>query len=103
MNKKVKYADNLKKNVILELLKEDKTLLEISTKYQVPKTTILDWKKIFMDNIELSINPNKSFKKYKQKVKEKEKESDDLYKQLGEVSAQLNWAKKKSKELGLEY
>ena len=100
---KRKYSDELKTKVILEILREEKTLAEISSKYQVHKCTIRDWKKQFLVNIHLSVNPQKGLEKYKEKLRQEDKEKDELYKQIGKLTAQLDWAKKKSKELGLDY
>jgi hypothetical protein len=49
------------------------------------------------------MNLNKSLKEYEIKIKERDKEVDELHRQLGDITAQFNWAKKKSKEFGLKY
>ena len=103
MTKRKSYTDELKTKVILEVLKEENTIAEIASKHEIHATTIREWKKQFLVNINLAINPEKGIDKYKEKIKESEKEKDELYKEIGKLSAELSWAKKKSKEFGIEY
>ncbi len=103
MNKKKKYSDEFKTKVILEVLREEKTIAEISSLYGVHKCSIRDWKKQFSTNIHLAVNPKKGLNAYKEKIKEASKNEEELYKQIGKLTAQLDWAKKKSEEVGLSY
>ena len=102
MLKKIKYTDELKKKAILEMLKEEKTICEISSIYKVHKTTLREWKRQFLENMELAINPEKGTQKYRDEIKELENKQEELYKQLGKITSHLEWAKKKSREFGLE-
>jgi len=103
MNKKKLYTDEFKTKVIMEILREEKTLAEISAEYQVHKCTIREWKKQFMQNIALAINPEKGLDKYKEALEVERKEKEELYKQIGKLTTQLEWAKKKSEQAGLKY
>ena len=100
MNKKKSYDAEFKKKVILEIMREEKSMAEISSKYQVCKSTARDWHRQFLKNMQLAIEPEKGIENYKQKLREQEKEKGDLYKQIGKLTTQLDWAKKKSEELG---
>jgi uncharacterized coiled-coil DUF342 family protein len=42
-------------------------------------------------------------KAYKEELASTQDKMDELYRQIGELTTQLSWAKKKSKELGLVY
>ena len=42
---KIKYSDEFKTKVILDVLKEEKTLAEISAEFQVHKITTREWRK----------------------------------------------------------
>ncbi len=103
MKKHKRHTDEEKTKIILEVLREDQTINEIASKYEVHPKSIQDWKKQFLANASYAMNPNKSLKEYEAKIKERDKEVDELHRQLGNITAQLNWAKKKSKEFGLEY
>lgn len=101
MGRKTKYSDDFKAKVILEVLKEEKTLAEISSVYGVHKITIRDWKKQFLENIQLAVNPAKGISKYREKIKDLSLEKDELYKQIGKLTSHFEWAKKKIRGLGL--
>lgn len=103
MNTKKTYDDEFKSKVILEVLREELTMAEISSKYEVNKCSIRDWHKQFLKNMHLAINPAKGVEKYRETIKKITNEKDELYKEYGKITAQLNWAKKKSEELGLVY
>jgi len=38
----------------------------------------------------------------REKIKQKDSEKDELYKQIGKLTSQLDWAKKKSREVGFD-
>ena len=97
-----RYTAEIKSKVVLEALKDEKTLAQIASTFQIPTTNILDWKKQFINNMELVFDKEKAVKKYKEQIKEKEEVIESIYAQLGEVTVKYNWVKKKSKEVGLE-
>jgi putative transposase len=96
-----KYESKFKAKVVLELLKEELTLNEVASKYQVAPQNISRWKKEFLDNVEVVFNKEKLSDVYKYKIKEQAHTIENLYQQIGELSAQLNWAKKKSSDVGI--
>ncbi len=71
---KKNYSDDLKKQVILEALREEKTLPELASKYEEHATTIRDRKRQFLGNMHMSVNPQKGLEKYKEKLREAAKE-----------------------------
>jgi transposase-like protein len=102
MKRKYKnYTNQFKFKVILETLKNEKTLNEIASEFQVPKKNIQNWKQQFLQNGELIFNKEKAVDEYKQKLKEFEKQKDVLHCQIGQLTVENAWAKKKIEELGL--
>ena len=100
--RKIRSFDNkFKAKVALEAIKGEKTIAEIASEYKVFARSVADWKKEFLENMELVFAKDKAFKGFKEQLKEKDKEQDVLYKQIGKLSTQLEWAKKKSEEYGL--
>ena len=63
--KMTKYTTEFKTKIVLEVLKGEKTLNEIASKYNIIPKNIMNWKKIFMDNAELAMEPAKAIKEYK--------------------------------------
>lgn len=102
MLKKIKHTDELKKKIILEALREEKTIPELSSIYKIHATTIRDWKRQFLENMYLAINPKEGMQKYRNEIDKLSEEKEELYKQLGKITSHLEWAKKKSREAGLE-
>ena len=101
MRKVKNYADEFKTKVVLEILREEQSISEIGSKYQIAPSTLRGWKEQFLQNASLAFNPNKGLCEYKDRIRELNKEKEALYKELGKVTAQLSWAKKKSEEVGL--
>jgi len=102
--RKVKRFDTgFKVKVVLEVLKEKMTLNELATKYKVIPRNIVNWKREFLANADLVFDKEKVVARYKEQLGEKDRQMDELYRQLGKSNTQLEWCKKKSKELGLEY
>lgn len=97
------HSDEFKKKVVIEVLREEQTLSELGSKYNIHPQVITTWKTTFLKNAELVFNPDKKVKEYKKKLQEAEKEKDHLYKQVGKLTAQIEWAKKKSEEYGLGF
>jgi transposase-like protein len=101
--KKVKkYASSLKAKVVLEAIKEEKTIAQIGSEFSINPFNVKAWKKQFFDNIEVVFDRELQVKEYKEALAASQGKTDELYRQIGELTAQLNWAKKKSKQVGLQ-
>jgi putative transposase len=98
-----RYDTAFKVKVVLEVLKEEMTINEIASKYEVIPANIRNWKQEFLENADLVFDKEKAVAQYKEKLREKDRQMDELYRQLGKTNTQLEWCKKKSEELGLEY
>jgi putative transposase len=98
-----RYDTGFKVKVVLEALKEEVTINELAAKYKVIPANIGNWKREFLANAELVFDKEKAVSQYKEQLGEKSRQMDELYRQLGKTTTQLEWCKKKSKELGLEY
>ena len=101
MSKRIvkKYNSEFKTKVVLEVIKEDATINQIASKYQVPPTNVIDWKKKFFENVSIVFNKEKAVKQYQEKLKSKDREIEALYKELGKVTAEYSWLKKTSESM----
>ena len=90
------YGAVLKSKVVLEALKEDKTLAELSAKYGVHSKVISRWK-----NEAIAALP-RLFVPDKKALQDKERQVliDELYRQIGQLKFELEWLKKKSADFG---
>ncbi|QDI90681.1 IS3 family transposase [Salicibibacter halophilus] len=102
MSKKRKtYSPEEKAKIVLEVLREESTLKEISQKYGVSQQLISRWRTEFLDNMP-SVFDKKAAKTEKLK-QEHEAEKEELINQIGQLTVEMNWLQKKPETgLGLE-
>jgi len=99
--KKTVYTTEFKTRLVLEVLKGDKTLNQISQEYNVIPKNIINWKKQFLDNAEIAMEPAKAVKEYKDKIKELELKIDKYAKTVGKITVERDWLSGKLKSLDL--
>ena len=75
------YSPEFKLKVVLEVLKEEETVSQIASKYEIVPKNIQNWKKQFLDNAELAFNKEQVIKVYKEDVDKKQLEIEELYKE----------------------
>src|SRR5215210_1767516 len=94
MNKKTRrnFSAAFKARVALEALKEQQTLSELATKYELHPNQIVDWKKQLVSGSLRIFESGKTIHPAAQDDKEK----DELYRQIGQLKVENDWLKKKS-------
>jgi len=91
-----KHDKAFKAKVALEALKEDSTLQELATKYNVHANQISAWKKQLLTGAaDIFERPNKK----KPEVREAEQERDAMLKTVGEMKIENDFLKKKYRQL----
>ena len=85
-----RYGDKLKAKVALEAIKNEITIAELATKYEVHRDLVQKWKKIILERSAglFSLKEVKGGKSNEKKV-------DELYKQIGQLKVENDWLKKK--------
>lgn len=89
-----RYDPSFKARVVIEVLKEQETLAEIASRYEVHPNQITRWKKEFLDKA-----PEIFTKKSSKEAKKEAEKEDELYRQIGQLKVELEWIKKKDREL----
>jgi len=89
-----KYNSEFKAKVALEALLEQKTLAELSSEFNVHSTQIVNWKKELQERAREIFNKNAS-----REAKAAETKEAELYRQIGQLKVEVDWLKKKSKEI----
>jgi putative transposase len=97
--KQRKYSGDFKAKVVLELLGGDQTLGQICSKYSLVSKSVMNWKKVFLANASLAFNIDSAVSEFKEEIANQEKEVNELHRQLGKRTAELEWASKKLKSL----
>ncbi|WP_416430881.1 IS3 family transposase [Piscirickettsia salmonis] len=100
--KRKKPSAEFKTKVVLEVIEGDQTLSQICSKYELVPKTVQNWKKVFLANASLAFNIDSAVAEFKDEIKTKEKEVNELHRQLGKRTAELEWAAKKLKSLDYE-
>jgi len=95
-----RYEGKFKAKVVIESLKNEKTLLQIASENKIMPKNIINWKKIFLEKSAAIFETEKSIRDYERKLSERDSSIEELYKQIGKLAAQLEWLKKKCRENG---
>jgi putative transposase len=97
--KMTKYSTQLKTKIVLEILKEESTLVEIASKNNITPKNLQNWKKIFLENAEVAMEPAKAVKEYKIEIDTLNKKVDEYAKTVGELTLENNWMQGKLNSL----
>jgi len=99
--KRANYSPSLKTKLVLEVLQNKKTLNEIASENNVTPANLQNWKKIFLGNAEIAMEPSKAVKEYKEELVQVTQENEILTKIVGKMTVEKEWLEKKLKSLGL--
>jgi transposase len=94
--KRKRHEVAFKAKVGLEALKGIKTIAEIAKVYEVHPTQVSQWKTVLLERL-----PDVFTHGPTAEVKQAEREVVRLQAKVGELTMDLDWLKKKSKQLGL--
>lgn len=87
------YTPEFKAKIVLEALRGENTINEIASKYEVHPIVLTRWKTEAIENLAEIFENKKNILKER---KQFESQKDELYKEIGKLSTQLEWLKKKS-------
>lgn len=93
------YSAQFKTKLVLEVLKGDRTLNEIASEYNVIPKNLQNWKKLFLENAEMAMEPAKAVKEYKDEIKDLQVKNDEYAKTVGKLTVENNWMSGKLKSL----
>ena len=94
MPKKPHFSTNQKAQIVLEILREDKTIAQIASENGIHPNQLYRWKKQALENFSQLFEDDR--KNEKARDAEHERQLNQLYAEIGRLSAQLSWLKKKS-------
>lgn len=95
-----KYTKQEKAKIVLELLREEKTAAEIASEYGVHPTMLSQWKKIVLEGMAELFEPEE--RRIRKLEQQHQEEVDRLYKEIGHLTVQVDFLKKKSAEIELK-
>jgi putative transposase len=85
------YDSNFKARVVLEALKNQRTIAEIASEYGVHANQITKWKRQVLDEL-----PSIFSDKHERIQKDSETIQAELYRQIGQLKVEMDWLKKKA-------
>jgi len=94
LKKRRKYTPEKKAEIVIKVLKEEQTLVQIASEYGIHPNQIGKWKTEFLKSAPMIfMNEQKPVNELKKMYEEK---LNELYGDIGRLTTQVNWLKKKS-------
>jgi transposase-like protein len=88
-----RYTAHQKAQIVLEVLKEEQTLAQVASAHGVHPNQIRKWKAQVLEGLPNLFNDEK--KAIRDLETSRERELDGLYAEIGRLTTQLTWLKKK--------
>jgi len=89
--KRKQYDGNFKARIVLEALRERKTIAELASHFGVHPTVITKWKRHAVATLPELFSDKRDHEHQDQQALQAE-----LYRQIGQLTMELDWLKKKS-------
>jgi len=99
--KRTVYTAAFKSKLVLEVLANEQSLSAIASAHNVTPKNLQNWKKTFLDNAEIAMEPSKAVKEYKVDLAASQEQNEALTKIVGRMTVEKEWLEKKLKSLGL--
>jgi len=88
------YSAAFKAQIVQEVLKEEKTVAQLAAEYQLHPNQIYRWRDLAMAGLP-TLFADQTAQIQAAKDAAHEREVQDLYAEIGKLTTQLNWLKKK--------
>ena len=89
-----RYTAKMKAQIVLEMLKEEKTVTQIAAEYGIHPNQLHRWKAQVVEGLPGLLENDRKTEKAQQA--NYERQLQELYAEIGKLSTQLAWLKKKS-------
>ena len=90
---KTVYTATFKVQVVLELLKEEKSLAQVASEYKVHPNVLRAWRAVAIKNLASVFDKGDDLAKLRATH---DQQVEELYAQIGRLTTHLAWVKKKS-------
>ena len=89
-----RHSASFKAKVALEAVKEDKTISQLASEYEVHPNQIRQWKtRLLKESADIFST------RREKEAKNQEQLEAELYRQIGQLKVELDWLKKKTERL----
>ncbi len=96
-NKRRRFTAEFKARVVRAALREDKTLAALAGQFDVHPNQITEWKRQVLDAL-----PEVFGRRKAADARASEEHEARLYEQVGKLQVELEWMKKKARQLGID-
>jgi transposase-like protein len=90
------YSPEEKLKIVLEAIKEERLITDIASDYGIHSSVIHRWKRELLESADRIFAVSKNAKAAAKEKQQREEEIENLYSQIGRLTTQLEWLKKKS-------
>jgi transposase-like protein len=93
-----RYTPSQKAQIVLEILKEEKSITQIASETGIHTSQLYKWKNLALTDMSILFEDDRKTERAQKAIHEQE--INELYTEIGRLTTQLNWVKKKS---GIEH
>jgi transposase-like protein len=86
-----RYPPTLKARIVLEILREEKSVSELSSEHGIHPTMLHRWRQQAIENLSAVFASSESWRKEREEYQTR---IEELYTEIGRLSTQLSWLKK---------
>ena len=102
--KKRQFTATYKAKIVLEILREEKTISEIGNREEIAVSQLHGWKKEFTENVERVFSQTKIEREAKSNTREIADREQSLMAKVGQLTIENDFLKKKSAQIiGLDW
>jgi transposase-like protein len=95
--KRRRFSPDFKAGIVMEMLKEEKSHGELSAEHGIHIQQMRQWKNTVIEQLPQLFE--RGSKKEKEEKEAQERKIENLYKEIGQLTTELSWLKKKSSYL----
>ena len=88
-----RYPPTLKARIVLEILREEKSISELSSEHGIHPTMLHRWRQQAIENLSAVFASSESWRKEREEYQTR---IEELYTEIGRLSTQLSWLKKRA-------
>ena len=99
MKKRREYTAEYKTKIVLEALREEKSISEIGSREGINPNQIGNWKREFIENATRVFKRSEKEEEIRERLKEAKAKEKEYQAKVGELTLEIDWLKKKSDEV----
>lgn len=93
-----RYTAEFKAQLVRQILSEEKSVTQLAAEHGIHPNQLYQWRDIALQTLPL-LSSDQSTKEHAQREEANSKQVHDLYAQIGKLTTQLEWLKKKAGQL----